>query len=265
MKIGFIGVGNMAKAIIKGLLNADAIAPENIVIHSAHQNNYTAFAEKYHLTPASSNIELTKMVDFVFIAVVPSIVSEILLEIKSSLNNQQTIVSMAAGLSLSDLAKDLSDSSPIIKIMPNVNVENLAGMTALTANENVTEENFDVIKNIFAKIGEVIELPEKDFSTFSAIAGSGPAFVYLFIDAMSRAGVKHGLTKDEATKIAAQTVLGSAKNLLASDQSPFNLIDQVSSPGGTTVNGVLKMEELGFYSATIAGIDATIDSNQEKN
>ena len=106
-------------------------------------------------------------------------------------------------------------------------------------------------------------LPEDQFSTFVALAGSSPAFVYLFIDSLSRAGVKYGLTKKQATAIAAQAVMGSAQNVLASEQSPFDLIDQVSSPGGTTVAGLLAMEQAGLMSAVIKGVDATIAKDRQ--
>ena len=126
------------------------------------------------------------------------------------------------------------------------------GLVTVVEDPKVTNQQ------LFDAIGATSAIAEKDFPTFSALAGSSPAYIYFFIDAMARAGVKHGLSKDAATKIAAQATLGSAQNVLASDKIPFDQIDQVSSPGGTTVAGLLAMEEAGFMTAVVKGIDATI-------
>ena len=152
---------------------------------------------------------------------------------------------------------------PILRTLPNVNVAIDAGMTALAVNENLTGAKLADAKGLFDAIGSTTVLPEADFSTFSALAGSSPAYIYFFIDALSRAGVKHGLNKKEATRIAAAVTEGSAKMVLQSDKIPFDLIDQVSSPGGSTVAGLLAMEEAGFMTAVVKGIDATIKRDQE--
>lgn len=263
MKIGFIGVGNMAKAIIAGLVTAKVVKSEDIVIHSAHPTNYQNFSKIMNLTAVDSNIEVTQKADIIFLAVKPDQIGSVEEEISPGLTSEKVVVSMAAGLDLTNLAKKLAPGQAIIRILPNINVENLVGMTAFAANDQTSTQQAKSVQELLEKIGQVIELPENEFTTFSAIAGSGPAFVYLFIDALSRAGVKHGIKKSDATMIAAQTVLGSAQNLLKSEKTPWDLIDQVASPGGTTVQGLLKMEELGLMSATIAGIDATIDKDQE--
>ena len=174
---------------------------------------------------------------------------------------------MVTGVSISEIA-DLLELTPkeleVIRIMPNVNAEIAAGMTALNASPAVTETNFLRVKGLFEMIGQTEILPEKDFSTFVALAGSSPAYVYFFIDAMSRAGVKYGLKKDQATKIAAQAVLGSAQKVLADQKTPMQLVDDVCSPGGTTIAGLLAMEEAGFMTAVIKGMDATINKDQGK-
>ena len=146
---------------------------------------------------------------------------------------------------------------PLFYFMPNVNVAINAGMIAYAANDAVAGQ-LDGLLDLLNVLGKTVSLPEEQFSTFVALAGSSPAFIYLFIDSLARAGVKYGLEKDQATAIAAQAVMGSAKNVLASDQSPFDLIDQVSSPGGTTVAGLLAMEEAGLMTAVVKGVDATI-------
>ncbi len=265
MKIGFIGVGNMAQAMIKGLVKADQIATTDILVHGAHPANYEAFAAEQHITPVADNIAVVEQADIVFLAVKPYIVPLILEETGAAFKEKQPLMaSMAAGLSLAKLSQQVdADNLPILRIMPNVNVANRAGITAVVGNEQVSADQLNSVKDVLSQLGGVVEIGEKDFTTFSALAGSSPAFVYLFIDSMARAGVKHGLTKKAATEIAAQAVLGSAQNVLLSDDSPWDLIDKVSSPGGTTVAGLLAMEEAGLMSAVVKGIDATIEKDLE--
>lgn len=260
MKIGFIGTGNMAQAIIKGLLKVGNISPENILVHSGH-DTYKKLAAQYGLTAEIDNYTVAKNADIIFIGVKPYLVANVLTEVKSAMNPQKLVVSMAAGVNLKTLQDNLTPTDAIARIMPNINVAELAGITAIVYNEMVSTASKTALNELMSQIGGIIELPEKDFTTFSALGGSSPAFVYLFIDAMSRAGVKHGLSKQQATQIAAYAVLGSAKNLLASTQTPWSLIDQVCSPGGTTVAGLLEMENQGFMSAVVAGIDATIQKD----
>lgn len=268
MKIGFIGVGNMAKAIIQGWLNVKAVAPQDMVIHSAHPANYEAYAAQFGLQPAADNKTVAAQADILFLAVKPQILTAVLTEIKDTVQQSKPlIVSMASGFSFAQLAQGLqTDNLKIMRIMPNVNVAINEGMTALAANQNFTPADFEVCRDLIAKLGQTMQINEKDFSLFVALAGSSPAFVYLFIDAMSRAGVKYGFNKKQATKIAAQAVLGSAKKVLSSaDKTPFDLIDDVSSPGGTTIAGLLAMEDQGFVSAVVKGIDATIAKDQGKD
>lgn len=257
MKIGFIGVGNMAKAIIKGLLKNN-FESTDILVHSAHQSSYGPFAEKNQLIATESNQELVRNSDIIVIAVKPYVVKTVIDEVRDDLNHHQLVVSLASGISIKDLQTSLDEQQPILRIMPNVNVEIGEGMTAVVANGDLKMEPFQSGVKIFETVGSTTELAEKDFPIFSAIAGSAPAYAYLFIDGLSRAGVKHGLTKASATKIAAQMVKGSAEMVLKSDEIPYALIDKVSSPGGTTVAGLLAMEEAGFSPAVVEGIDATV-------
>lgn len=262
MTIGFIGVGGMAQAIIKGLLEVGHYAPTDIVIHSAHRSNYETVAQTMGVVAAASNTEVAKKSDVLFLAVTPNVASDVLKEIRDGLQpGQTTLISIVAGLSLSRLEELAGYDLSILRTLPNLNVAIGSGMTAVHANDNLTGDKKAVAVKLFDDIGSTVVLPESDFATFSALAGSSPAYVYFFIDSLSRAGVKYGLTKKQATKIAAQAVLGSAEMVLNSNDNPFALIDQVSSPGGSTVAGLLAMEEAGFMTSVIKGIDATIEKN----
>lgn len=264
MQLGFIGVGGMAQAIIKGLIAADAVAPSDIIVHSAHKEHYKACASSTGVRMADSNAAVVQDSDFVVLAVTPNIAPEVLKETRDELNQEpKVLISIVAGLSLQTMEELAGYDMPILRTLPNVNVAIDAGMTALAVNENLTGAKLADAKGLFDAIGSTTVLPEADFSTFSALAGSSPAYIYFFIDALSRAGVKHGLNKKEATRIAAAVTEGSAKMVLQSDKIPFDLIDQVSSPGGSTVAGLLAMEEAGFMTAVVKGIDATIKRDQE--
>lgn len=258
MKMGFIGAGNMAKAMITGLLKAK-VGPSDIAVHSAHRANYEAFAKATGIHAKDSNQDVAKDADVVILAVEPGLYQQILAEIKPVLTEDSIVASVLTGISVAQLedAAGIADMS-VVRVMPNVNVQINQGMTAVAGNNASRAHGLPVVKSMFTLLGSVIKLPEKDFSTFVALAGSSPAFIYLFIDSLSRAGVKYGLTKQQATDIAAQALKGSAEMVLESDQSPFDLIDQVSSPGGTTVAGLLAMEEHGFMTSVVKGIDATI-------
>lgn len=259
MTIGFIGAGNMARAIISGLLAKKAIAPTDIVLHGGQPLHYEPYAAKIGAKALASNQAVAETADIVFLAVSPKLGEPILQAIGSTLKKRHVpVVSMLTGVSVATLEEALgSHDQPVLRIMPNVNVAINAGMIAYAANDAVAGQ-LDGLLDLLNVLGKTMSLPDEQFSTFVALAGSSPAFIYLFIDSLARAGVKYGLEKDQATAIAAQAVMGSAKNVLASDQSPFDLIDQVSSPGGTTVAGLLAMEEAGLMTAVVKGVDATI-------
>lgn len=259
MTIGFIGAGNMARAIISGLLAKKAVAPTDTVLHGGQPLHYEPYAAKIGAKALASNQAVAETADIVFLAVSPKLGEPILQAIGSTLKKRHVpVVSMLTGVSVATLEEALgSYDQPVLRIMPNVNVAINAGMIAYAANDAVAGQ-LDGLLDLLNVLGKTVSLPEEQFSTFVALAGSSPAFIYLFIDSLARAGVKYGLEKDQATAIAAQAVMGSAKNVLASDQSPFDLIDQVSSPGGTTVAGLLAMEEAGLMTAVVKGVDATI-------
>ena len=176
-----------------------------------------------------------------------------------------TLVSIAAGITLRALreAAGGSFSGELVRVMPNLNVTVGAGMSAVCAESGPDAAATNVVLEIFRAVGQAVALPEKHFATFTAIAGSSPAFAFLFIDSLARAAVKLGLAKDQATAIAAQAVLGRALQVQQSSLSPWDLIDAVSSPGGTTVAGLVELEERSFIASVIAGVEATVNRSKE--
>lgn len=262
MKLGLIGAGNMAQAIVRGLEKTQTLTGTDIVLHGGHPANYEPVAASLGATAVASNLAVYEASDLVILAVEPSLAATVAAELKPALAQQKPLVSLLTGVALADLQAAVgSVDYPLVRVMPNLNVEIGEGMTAYAANA-AGEMYLPDVLSLFGAIGDTIALPEKDFSTFVALAGSSPAFVYMFIDAMARAGVKYGLTKQAATAIAAQAVLGSGAMVKASEASPFDLMDKVSSPGGTTVAGVIAMESAGFMPAVFKGIDATINKDR---
>lgn len=264
MKIGFIGVGGMAQAIIGGLLRAKTYEPADILVHSHSAEHYQPYAQAHELVAVDSNAAVASQSDLVVLAVTPNVAADVLQEIEPQLAaGDKPLLSIVAGLSLSAMADLVGQRVPILRTLPNVNVEIGAGMTALAANDALVGDQLAAATRVFSSLGSTTTLREDQFGIFSALAGSSPAYVDLFIDSLSRAGVKYGLTKQQATQIAAQATLGSAQMVLKSSKTPFDLVDQVSSPGGSTIAGLLAMEEAGLMTAVVKGIDATVKKDAD--
>ncbi|MFZ2347712.1 MAG: pyrroline-5-carboxylate reductase [Lactococcus chungangensis] len=255
--IGFIGAGKMASAIIKGLNK------EKFSIHISGRNfeETQSTAKVLGVNGSASHTDLIQNSDIIVLAVKPYVVADILSEHKI----EKPIVSIAAGITLADLSAMTSDKQPLVRVMPNINATIQKSTTGIVRNAYVSDDIFNIVKAVFESVGSVHELAEKDFGTFTAIAGSSPAYIYMFIDAMSRAGVLHGMPKDTSTKIVAETVLASAEMILKSDENPWTLVDNVSSPGGTTVAGVVSLEQNNFVATVIDAITATIEKNNTMN
>ncbi|KRM54350.1 pyrroline-5-carboxylate reductase [Lacticaseibacillus sharpeae JCM 1186 = DSM 20505] len=258
MRIGFIGVGNMARAIIDGLLANKTVAGSDLYLHSGHIEHYGDYAQTIGAHVMNDNAAVVANSDIVVLAVKPKIYGRVLDVLQPAFAEHKVVLaSIVSGVSLAELSQHVPAGQPIVRLLPNLNVKIGAGMTAYAIND-AAEDDAQTVLGLFDAIGKTMELNEDDFSTFVALAGSAPAFAYLFIDAMARAGVKHGISKADAVRIAAQTVAGSAEMVLAGTTSPSDLIDQVCSPNGSTIRGYLTMEDKGFSSSVVAGLDATI-------
>lgn len=268
--LGFIGAGNMGGAIVRGVIRAGLVKASDVRIScgSAAESEKNAAATGTYA--CASNTELVQALGengILILAVKPTIVPAVLDEISQICTQYKTlIVSVAAGLSLDTLAAHLGEKQAIVRTMPNVAATIGQSMTALCPNAHVTTDQYDEVETIFKAIGQTARIAEKDFSAYSAIAGCSPAFTFYYIDALARGAVQAGLKKNEAVAIAAQAVRGAAQMLLESlddGASPASLADAVQSPGGTTVAGVVAMEEAGFSSSVVCGVQAAIKRDHE--
>ncbi|MDR6939120.1 pyrroline-5-carboxylate reductase [Arcanobacterium hippocoleae] len=262
--LGFLGAGAMGSAILRGVLSAKAATAAEIRFTRVNDTAATALSAELGVQRAATNTALVSELGkagIVILGVKPYLVHEILSEIApAAAKNGTVIVSVAAGISLEKLSAALPANQPIVRAMPNVASAIGKGMTALCANDFVTAAQFAKIQEVFAAVGAVSVIAEKDFPAFSAIAGCSPAWTFAYIDALSRAALAAGMTKAESVRVAAQAVAGAAQLAFASlpEIRPQALIDTVTSPGGTTVAGLIEMEQAGFSNAVINGVRAAI-------
>ena len=265
MKYCFIGAGNMAGAIIKGLtLGKNPIDSKNINTISKTNSSAKKLADECGINVCETYDDAISGCDVLVLGVKPNVLSEVAPLINDAVNRENPlIISIAVGKKLEYLESLFGSDKKIVRVMPNINAVVGSSVSGICGNKNTTKEDIDVVKNIFESIGSVIELTEDKFSIFGAIAGSSPAFAYLYIDSLARAGVKYGLTKKQALEIATHTVLGSAKMIAESDTHPWELIDRVCSPNGTTIEGISSLLKNGFESDVISCIDAVMEKDSK--
>lgn len=263
MKFGFIGAGNMAGAIIKGMtIGTKSYKGEDICITSKTVTSAEKLANACGATAFNRMDSVVLCSDVLVLAVKPHVLAEILPAIKEDIvRKKPLVVSIAAGKPLDYLASLLPEGTPIVRVMPNINAKIGAATSGMCVNEYVTEEQKKIVKEVFETIGAVIEVEENHFGIFTVLAGSAPAFAYLYMDALARAAVKAGMPKKQALEIAAATVEGSAKMVLESGEHPMALVDQVCSPGGTTIEGVAALQASGFEATLTQAFDAVLEKD----
>lgn len=258
-KIGFIGCGNMGSAIVSGLIRAKFAKPEDIIVSTASKESANKLREELKVSVANDNKIIARECDVLFIAVKPNLYKKIIEEIKEELNREKLIITIAAGISIKDMEYSLGEGYKIIRTMPNTPALVGEAMSAVCPNSHVTKEELEYICNMYRSFGDCVELEEKDFHAFTALCGSSPAYVFIFIEAMADAAVKLGIPRAKAYKMASQSVLGSSKMVLNTGKHPAELKDMVCSPGGTTIESVRVLEEKGFRSAVIECMKACVN------
>lgn len=258
MKLGFIGAGNMASAIINGFVLSEPSSASSIWVFDIMSEKSKECVKEYGVNESKDANFIAREMDYIVLAVKPADYSNLLEGITDDLKeNNPMLVSIAAGNSIDYISSLLNYDAALARVMPNINATIGQAMSAYCSNANVSKEQEKFVYKICTSIGKAVKLEEKYFPAFGAIAGAGPAFVYLFIDELARAGVKIGLNKKLALDIATQTVLGSAKLISESENHPYELIDRVCSPGGTTIEGITTLRECGFANAITKAVEST--------
>lgn len=255
-KLGFIGCGNMGKAMIGGILKAKIFSPENIMVADIDENNLSEAKKAYNINITTKNTDVAKIADILILSIKPNIYSKVIDEIKDYIKDDVIIVTIAAGINLQKTEQLFGRQIKIIRAMPNTPALVGEGMTALCPNSKVSKQELQDIINIFESFSKTEVVKETLMNIVTSIAGSSPAYVYMFIEAMADGAVLDGMPREQAYKFAAQTVLGSAKMVLETELHPGQLKDMVCSPGGTTIAAVAALEKEGFRNAVISAVKA---------
>lgn len=261
MKIGFIGAGNMGGALATAV--AKAIGGANVYLADPCVNKVTALADEIG-AKVSNNVTVTRECDVIFLGVKPQMMADVLATLPLAEQKEMPLlVSMAAGLSTAAIRTMAGVEAPIIRIMPNTPVAVGQGMILYTATADVTAEQTAAFTEMLSAAGRLCEIDEARIDAASAVSGCGPAFVYLFIEALADGGVECGLPRAQALELAAQTALGAAQMVLATGRHPGDLKDAVCSPGGTTIAGVHALEDGAFRATAMGAVTAAYERTLE--
>ena len=261
--IAFLGAGAMGEALMRGLVAAKVYEPRNISAFDLDAGKLQSLSHDIGIRVASSAQEASYDCDVILLAVKPQIVEKALAPLHRVLDSTQTLISIAAGVSTSRLQNGFENAVPVVRVMPNTPCLVGAAASAICLGEYAGEEQRQLAHRIFGAVGTVVDVPENLLDAVTGLSGSGPAYVYLFIEALSDAGVQNGLPRATATQLAAQTVLGAAKMVLETGQHPGQLKDMVTSPGGTTIAGIAALENRAFRSATMEAVAAAAKRSRE--
>lgn len=261
--IGFIGCGNMGKAMIGGILNANLVTPDSIIVSDLNKKRLAEVAMTYNIKTTISNNEVANISDIIVLSIKPNLYPIVIKQIRDQIKKDVIIVTIAAGKSIKSTEEMFGKKLKIVRVMPNTPALVGEGMSAICPNKMVTKPELSEIVNIFDSFGKSEIVSEHLMNVVTSVSGSSPAFVYMFIESMADAAVLDGMPRNQAYKFAAQAVLGSAKMVLETGKHPGALKDMVCSPGGTTIEGVAALEEKGFRNAVIFALRKTTQKSIE--
>lgn len=252
--IGFIGCGNMAKAMIGGIVTSKLYSPQRIMVSNPSNASLQEVKEKFNVITTNDNGKVVEFADILFLSVKPNKYAHVIDKIKSIIKSGTVIVSIAAGITIEDIEKHFEKEVKIIRTMPNTPALVGEGMAGLCRSKNIKDDEMNLVVDIFRAFGEAEIVEERLMDVVTSVSGSSPALVYMFIEALADGGVLEGLPREKAYKMAAQAVLGSAKMVLETGKHPGQLKDEVCSPGGTTIEAVYSLEKNKFRGAVIEAV-----------
>ena len=261
--IGFVGAGQMATALAKGFCQAGSVSASSIVACDVYPAAGERFVEQTGGRLAGSNAQVASECQVIFLAVKPQQMSHAMADIRAALRPEHLVVSIAAGITLQTMAAGLGEHVKMIRVMPNTPSLVGCGASALSRGLKATDDDVALIRRLLSNVGIAVEVPEKLMDAVTGLSGSGPAYVYQIIEALSDGGVRMGLPRDTATKLAAQTVLGAAQMVLTTGQHPGSLKDAVTSPGGTTIAGLHALERGGLRGIVMNAVEAATERARE--
>ncbi len=263
-KIAIIGVGNMGEALVSGLTGSGSSKPKNIICTDIKQDKLNVIKAKYKVRTTTNNLKAVAEANIIIYAVKPQIMAATLTETAAKLDMSKLVISIAAGVPLAAMEACISKDLRLIRVMPNIAAAVKEAASAIAAGAHATPEDISLAMEIFNSIGKCIFLKENYLmDAITGLSGSGPAYIFLIVDALADAGVKMGLSRQDSILLAAQTVLGAAKLLIETQEHPGQLKDKVTSPGGTAIAGLATLESGGLRTTLINAVEAATHRSKE--
>lgn len=263
-KIGFIGAGNMASALIKGIIKAELISADSVYTSDLDLEKLENLKNEFGInTIYKDNSKLVNDVDIIVLSVKPQIMAKVLQDIRHILSEKKVVISVAAGISTEYIEQIAEKDLRVVRAMPNTPALVLEGATAIAAGLHSTENDIKMAYEIFNAVGLVVTVDEIQIDAVTGLSGSGPAYIFMMIEALSDAGVKMGLSRNIAMKLAAQTVAGSARLQIETQMHPGRLKDMVTSPGGTAIAGLHTLEQGGIRTTLMNAVESATLRSQE--
>ncbi|HXF76394.1 MAG TPA: pyrroline-5-carboxylate reductase [Methylomirabilota bacterium] len=262
-KIGVIGAGKIGSAIARGVIRAGLVAKENVMASDVSDALRAAIAQELGIKVTADNVELCEFADIVILAVKPQIVDPVAKEIAKKVGKTKLVVSVAAGVPLARIEGSLAPGARVVRVMPNIACVVGAGAAGFAGGTHASAADLERVGSILNSFGVGIPVEEKYLDAVTGLSGSGPAYVFLFMEALADGGVQVGLARDVALKLAMQTVYGAAKMALQSGKHLGELKDEVTSPGGTTIAGLYAMEQKGFRGTVMEAVASATKRSQE--
>ncbi|HOP76399.1 MAG TPA: pyrroline-5-carboxylate reductase [Thermogutta sp.] len=262
-RIGMIGAGQMALALAAGFVRKGLVPPEYILASDPLENARQRFQEVTGARVTDNNLEVVRTQDIIILAIKPQVISKVFEELQGRISPEKLVISIVAGVTLETLQRALGENARIIRAMPNTPALVGSGITAYAVGKNIQPADVQTVEAILSAVGVAVQVEERLMNAVTAVSGSGPAFVYLFIEALVDAGVRHGLPRELARQLVVHTVRGASEMVIQSGEHPALLRDRVTSPGGTTIAGLAALETNGFRGAVFAAIEAAVQRAEE--
>ena len=262
-RIAFIGAGNMTESLVAGLLSGQIVHADQLMVTDIRPERCTHLEGRYKIRISNHNAEAATWGKILIYSVEPQVLDQVLQETSPHLQSDTLVISVAAGFPIARVAAALPNSPHIVRAMPNTPSSIQEGVTALALGPGLSEEEIRIAQTIFESVGHVVTLEEKHMDAVTGLSGSGPAYIYVMIEAMADAGVNMGLPRNIAQLLAAQTLLGAARMVMETGEHPGQLKDRVTSPGGTTIAGIHALEKGGFRATLMNAVEAATKRSLE--